>query len=70
MVAGILRDKTKADKLITSPMMIHKITPSVDYNRLNSLDAQLKEPTNRYSIKVPMVIQPTNKKTPLQDFGN
>ena len=53
-----------ADKLCTSQMMIHKITPSVDYNKwLKRLDAQLNEPTNQISIIVPKVAKQTNKKT-------
>ena len=35
----------------TSPMIIHKITPSVDYNKwLKRLDTQLNDPTNHYSL--------------------
>ena len=34
--------------LCTSPMMIHKITPSVDYNQW----PKLNEPTNQNSMKV------------------
>ena len=34
----------------TSPMMMHKITRSVDYNKwLNRLDTQLNEPSNQNS---------------------
>ena len=51
-----------ADKLMynyTSLIMIHKITPSVDYNYwLKRLDT-----TNQNSIKVLKVVEPTNKKT-------
>ena len=46
--------KTLADKLMycTSPIMIHKITSSVDYNWwLNRLETQLIELTNPKSIK-------------------
>ena len=51
--------------------MIHKITPSLDYNKgLKRLDAQLNEPTNQNSIKVLKVVKPTNKKTLLCDFGD
>ena len=33
-------------------MMMHNITPSVDFNeRLQRLDTQLNEPTNQNSIK-------------------
>ena len=45
----------------TFSMMIHKNTPSVDYNLLlKSLDTQINEPTNQNSI-VPKVVKPTNK---------
>ena len=45
-------------------MMIHKYSPSVDYNYLlNFLDTQIDEPTNQNSIKVPKVDKPTNTKT-------
>ena len=47
-------------------MMIHKINPAVDYNYwLKRLDSgtQHNKPTNRNSIKVPKVVEPTNKKT-------
>ena len=41
--------------------MIHKITTSVDYNKLlKCLDTQLNEPTNQNVIKV---VNLTNKKT-------
>ena len=44
-------------------MMIHKITPSVDYNKLlNQLDTQLNEIT--------IVVELTNKKSLLQNFGD
>ena len=50
-----------ADK---SPMMIHKIPSSVDYNySLKRLDTQLNESTNQNSLKVPKVVKQTNKKT-------
>ena len=56
---GILRDKTMADKFMKSPILIHKINPSIDYNYwLRSLDTQL----NQNSMKVPKVDKPTNKK--------
>ena len=39
-------------------MMIHKIPSSVDYNQwLKHLYTQLKEPTNKYSIKVPKEVE-------------
>ena len=45
-------------------MIIHKIIPSVDYNKwLKRLDTQNNEPTNQISRKVPEVVKPTNKKT-------
>ena len=45
-------------------MMIHRITPSVDYNKwLKRMDTQLNEPTNKNSIKVPKVVKPINEKT-------
>ena len=47
-----------ADKLMQSPMKIHKIAPSVDYNQW----PKLNEPTNQNSIKVLKVVTPTNKK--------
>ena len=44
--------------------MIHKITPSVDYNQwLRRLDTQPNEATNQNSFKVPKVDKTTNKKT-------
>ena len=59
-----LRDKTMVNELCTSPMMIHKITPSVDYNKwFKRLDTQSNKPTNQNSIKVPKVVRLTNKKT-------
>ena len=43
-------------------MMIHKITPSVDYNYwLKRLDTQLNETTNQNLIKVLKVVRPTNE---------
>ena len=45
-------------------MMIHKITPSVDYNFWwKRLETQLKKQTNQNLIKGPNVVEPTNKKT-------
>ena len=42
---------------------MYKFTPFVDYNLwLKRLDDQPNEPTNQYSIKVPKVVRPTNKK--------
>ena len=41
----------------TFPMMIHKITPSLDYNLwFKCLDTQLNNPTNKNSVKVPKVV--------------
>ena len=43
--------------------MIHKILPSLDYNKwLKRLNTQLNEPINPNSIKVPKGVDPTNKK--------
>ena len=45
-------------------MMIHKITPFVDYNDwLKRLDSQLNETTDQNSTTVPKVVNSTNKKT-------
>ena len=45
----------------TSPMTIHRITLSVDYNEWSKrLDTQLIETANQNSTKV---VEPTNKKT-------
>ena len=60
-----------ANKLmyIVYPMLIHKITPSLEYNHwFKRLDTQLNELTNQNSIKVPKVIKPTNKKTLLNFY--
>ena len=46
--------------------MKNKITSSLDYNYwFKSLDTQLNDPTNQNSIKVPKIVEPTNKKTVL-----
>ena len=43
-------------------MMIHKINPSVEYNKwLKRLKTQLIKPTNQNSIKAPLVVKPKNK---------
>ena len=48
----------------TSPRIIYKIIPSVDYNQwLKRLDTHLNESTNQNSINVPKVVKPTNMKT-------
>ena len=50
---------------------IHKINISVDYNYwLKRFDTWLNEPTNQNSIKVTKVVNLTNKKTLLQNFGD
>ena len=52
------RDKTYwPTNLCTSPLMIHKITPSEDYNQwLKHLDTQHNEPTKQNSITVPKLL--------------
>ena len=51
----------------TSPIM-HKITPSVDYNKwLKRLDTQPNEPTN--SIKIPKVVRPQISKLHYKTLG-
>ena len=48
--------------MITSPMMMDKITPSVDYNKwLKRKDTQLIEPTNQNSITKD--VKPMTQKT-------
>ena len=55
----------------TSPIVIHKITPSVDYYYwLKRLDTKLNDPTNKHSMEVPKVAKPMNKKTLLSNFGD
>ena len=50
--------------------MIHKITPSVDYNYWQKrLDTQLNEPTNQNLIKVPKIVKPMNKKVFYKTLG-
>ena len=45
-------------------MVIHNITPSVDYNKwLKSLETQLNELTNQISPKVPKDVKQMKKKT-------
>ena len=46
-------------------MMIHKITPSIQYNQW----LKLNEPTNENSIKVAKVVKPTNKKRNYKPLG-
>ena len=45
-------------------MMIHKITPSLDYNKwlIYFKDTQLNEPTNQNPIKLLIVAKPTKIK--------
>ena len=51
--------------------MIQIITPSVDFNLgLKRLETQINEPTNQNLIKVSKVVEPTNKKTLLQNFDD
>ena len=47
--------------------MMHKITPSVDYNlqRMKRLDTKLNETTN----KIPKIVKPTNKKRHHKSLG-
>ena len=55
-----------ADKLMTI-----KKNSSLEYNKwLKRLNAQLNEPTNHYTLKVPKVFKPTNKKTLYTTFGD
>ena len=43
-------------------MMIHKITPSIGYDKwFKRFGTQLNESTNQNSIKVHKVVKPTNK---------
>ena len=50
---GTKKDKTMAERLMSSLMMFHKITPSVDYNLwLEHLDTQLIEPTKQKSPRM------------------
>ena len=45
-------------------MMLHKTTPSVNYNEwFKLLNTQLNESTNQTLIKLPKIFEPTNKKT-------
>ena len=44
-------------------MMIHKITPSGDYNYwLKRFDIELDKSTNQNTLKVPKIVISTNKK--------
>ena len=52
------------DKFIYITIMIHKITPVVDYNYwLKHFDTQLNDHLIKIKLKVPKVAVPTNKKT-------
>ena len=57
------RDKTMDYKVeidCTSPIVINKIKPFVDYNQwLKRLDTQLNKPTNKKLLKVPKVVKTT-----------
>ena len=60
----VVMDKAMDDKFCTSQMIIHKISPSVDYNQwLKRFDTQLNDPTNKNLNQVPKVVKPTNKLT-------
>ena len=51
-------------------MMIHKITPSVDYNYLlKRLETQLNHPTNENSVKAPKVIKQRIRKRYYKTLG-
>ena len=51
-------------------MILHKITPFVDYNQwVKRLNTQLNEPTNNNLKEVPKAFKPTNKKTYYKTFG-
>ena len=60
-----------ADKLMyTSPMMICKITHSVDFNKwLKRLNTQLNERTNQNSQNVTKVVKSTIKKRDFKTLG-
>ena len=60
-------DKPMDDIEMYIPILIHTITPSIDYNWwLKRLDTQLVEPTNQNLFKVYKII----KKTFLKNFGD
>ena len=53
-----------ADKLMYIPNDDTQIIPSVDYKLwLKHLDTQFNDSTNQNSLKVPKVVEATNKKT-------
>ena len=63
-VVTILKDKIMTNTLKDTPMIIPKISPSVDYNWwFKCLGTQLNEPINQNTLKVPKVVKSTNKKT-------
>ena len=50
--------------------IMYKIVPSVYYIQwFKRLDTQFNEPTNQNSIKVPKVVESTNKKGYLKTLG-
>ena len=49
-----------ADKLI---YILNDDTQNNPFCRLQLVDTQLNEPTNQNSMKVPKVVEPTNRKT-------
>ena len=52
-------------------MMIHKITPYVDYNLwLKRLDTQLNESADQNSLKVLKVAKQTKKENVIINFGD
>ena len=51
-------------------MMIHKITPSIGYDKwFKRFGTQLNESTNQNSIKVSKVVKPKNKKNIIKPWG-
>ena len=60
LFAGILRDKTIADKSIYIFNRFCRLVGSSNSKRLNT---QLNNLTNQNLLKVPKVVKPTNKKT-------
>ena len=59
-----------ADKLIHTPMIVHKIIPSVDYNLLlKRLNTQLYEPTKQNSLKSPKLLSQRIKKRYYKTLG-
>ena len=56
--------------LCVSPMMIHEITPSVDYSYwLKRSDTQLNERTYQISIHVPNIYLATDELNYIQNIG-